>query len=238
MFVTVGTQRLSQHNRDCAKNIAVFCVPSHTEGRTGVAQRNVILASYFYSKTSQTHNFSNLFYFGTILYMFRTVSPSIIRSLRLYIQHQVYVIEVLWLLLSGNEMELGLASSHRTCMKYTWCCVYNIRLPMMDGKTETCRVFFYVLFTVHLSIILDNDQRDAHLLYFSICFLHSSTCFEHYMLIIRRMNCIDAVSGIVLSVQSSLPTCAPDGHWLGGRYQILHQYSSSSWRWAYNARNM
>jgi len=30
--------------------------------------------------------------------MFRTVFPSIIRSLRLYIQHQVYVIQVLWLL--------------------------------------------------------------------------------------------------------------------------------------------
>jgi len=52
------------------------------------------------------HNISNLFYFGTTLYMFRTVFPSIIRSLRLYIQHQVYVIEVLWPLASGNEMEL------------------------------------------------------------------------------------------------------------------------------------
>jgi len=51
------------------------------------------------------HNISNLFYFGTTLYMFRTVSPSIIRSLRLFIQHQVYVIQVLWLLVSGNEME-------------------------------------------------------------------------------------------------------------------------------------
>ena len=39
------------------------------------------------------------------LYMFRTVFPSIIRSLRLYIQHQVYVIQVLWLLASGNGME-------------------------------------------------------------------------------------------------------------------------------------
>ena len=61
---------------------------------------------YFYSKTNQMHNISNLFYFGTTLYMFRMVSPSIIRSLRLYIQHQVYVIEVLWLLASGNVMEL------------------------------------------------------------------------------------------------------------------------------------
>ena len=31
---------------------------------------------------------------------------SIIRSLRLYIQHQVYVIQVLWLLDGEKEMEL------------------------------------------------------------------------------------------------------------------------------------
>jgi hypothetical protein len=37
--------------------------------------------------------------------MFRAVSPSVIRSLRLYIQHQVCVIQVLWLLASGKEME-------------------------------------------------------------------------------------------------------------------------------------
>jgi len=49
---------------------------------------------YFYSKTNQMHNISNLFYFGTTLYVFRTVSQSIIRSLRQYIQHQVYVIQV------------------------------------------------------------------------------------------------------------------------------------------------
>jgi len=55
---------------------------------------------YFYSKTNQMPNTSNLFYFGTTLHMFPTVSPSIIRSLRLYIQHQVYVIDVLWLLAS------------------------------------------------------------------------------------------------------------------------------------------
>ena len=37
---------------------------------------------------------------------------------------------------------------------------------------------FYVLLTVHLSIILDDDQRDAHLLYFTIYLLHSSTFFN------------------------------------------------------------
>jgi hypothetical protein len=47
----------------------------------------------FCSKTNQIHDISNIFYFGTTLYVFRRVSPSIIRSLRLYAQHQVYVIQ-------------------------------------------------------------------------------------------------------------------------------------------------
>jgi len=51
------------------------------------------------------HNISNLFYFGTKPHMFRTVSLSIIRSLRLYIQHQVYVIQVLWLLASKQPQK-------------------------------------------------------------------------------------------------------------------------------------
>ena len=65
---------------------------------------------------------------------------------------------------------------------------------------DTLEEFFYVLLTVHLSISLDNDQLDAHLLYFTLCPLQSRTCFERYMLIIRRLNCIDAAYGIVLSV--------------------------------------
>jgi len=60
---------------------------------------------------------------------------------------------------------------------------------------------FCVLLTVHLHIILDNDQLDTQLLYLTIRALQSSTCFEHYMLIIRRLNCIDAASGIVTLTQ-------------------------------------
>ena len=60
--------------------------------------------------------------------------------------------------------------------------------------------FLHVLLTVHLSISLDNDQLDAHLLYFTIRRLQSCTYFEHYMLIMRRLNCIDAASGIVRPV--------------------------------------
>ena len=60
--------------------------------------------------------------------------------------------------------------------------------------------FFNGLLTAHRSVSLDNDQLDAYLLYFTISPLQSSTCFEHSMLNIRRLNCIDAASGIVLSV--------------------------------------
>ena len=38
-----------------------------------------------------------------------------------------------------SSISFPLASSHRTCM--VWCCMYSLRLPMMDGKTsETCRL--------------------------------------------------------------------------------------------------
>jgi len=42
------------------------------------------------------HNISNLFYFGNNTLHVSDL-PSIIRSLRLYIQHQIYIIQVLWL---------------------------------------------------------------------------------------------------------------------------------------------
>jgi len=58
--------------------------------------------------------------------------------------------------------------------------------------------------TAHLGIILDNDQLDAHLLYFAMRLLYSSTCFEHYILIIRRLNYI----------VSKWPSGATDGHLL------------------------
>jgi len=50
------------------------------------------------------HNISNLFYFGTALYMFRTISPSFIKSLRLYIQH--HTVQVLWLFSSKQPQNL------------------------------------------------------------------------------------------------------------------------------------
>ena len=104
---------------------------------------------YFYSKTNQIHNISNLFYFGTTLYMFRTLSPSIIGSLRLYVQHKVYVIQVLWLLASGNEMERSSIS-------------FPLRLLMMDGQTvrSMSSVKLDVCLSVHRCICV---QKKNHL---------------------------------------------------------------------------
>jgi len=51
--------------------------------------------------------------------MFLTVSLSIIRSIALYTEQQVNVIEVV----------------NTTCMTYTYCCVYSARLLMMDRET-------------------------------------------------------------------------------------------------------
>ena len=91
------------------------------------------------------HNISNLFYFGKTFSMFRTVSPSIIRSLRLYIQHQVYVIEFLWLLASGNEMELVPAS--KQLAEPVWhtpdtVCTVLESWWWTERPSETCRMLF------------------------------------------------------------------------------------------------
>ena len=75
--------------------------------------------------------------------------------------------------------------------------MHKSQKPSHRGNYIWC---FYVLLTVYLSISLDNDQLDVHLLYFTIHPLQSSTCFEHYMLIMRRLNCTDAAFGIILSV--------------------------------------
>jgi hypothetical protein len=58
----------------------------------------------FCSKTKKMHKFFWVYWIS--LYMFRTVFPSIVRSPRLYIQRQAYVIQVSWLLASGQSTNL------------------------------------------------------------------------------------------------------------------------------------
>jgi len=60
------------------------------------------------------------------------------------------------------------------------------------------------------------------------------------MLIIRKLNFIDAAFGIVTlnkwpSGTQPVNRMATYWEWW---YQMLHQHHSTSWWWAYNARNM
>jgi hypothetical protein len=55
---------------------------------------------------------------------------------------------------------------------------YRVLVEKPEGKWT-----FYVLLTVHLDVILVNDQLDA--LFLNV-FIYASTCFEQQVLIIRR----------------------------------------------------
>jgi len=60
-------------------------------------------------------------------------------------------------------------------------------------------LIFYVLLTVHLGIILFNDQLEAHFFFVYVYFnsLHVSSI---HVLIIRRFNRINTISGICHSM--------------------------------------
>jgi hypothetical protein len=89
-------------------HLVAFTVEIDYDARYYKGQKNFVIKRLpnFYNKTNKMLNIPNLFYFGPTLYMFRTVFPSIIRSLRLYIQHQVYIMQVLWLLSSKQPQNL------------------------------------------------------------------------------------------------------------------------------------
>ena len=77
---------------------------------------------------------------------------------------------------------------------------------------------FYVLLTVHLGIILVNNQLDAQF-FFLYVYFNSLHVTSTPVLIIRRINCINTTSGMSLCVGDRLvcrsgrnsPTCILDG---------------------------
>jgi hypothetical protein len=87
--------------------------------------------------------------------MFRTVFPSIIRSSRLYTQHQVYVIQVSWLLASGKEVEwqfyLVSASKQSTHLVCTHRILFYFILCYFIGRTYciSWRYFTFLSFKLY-----------------------------------------------------------------------------------------
>ena len=103
--------------------------------------------------------------------------------------------------------------------------------------------FFYVLLTVHLSIILVINQLNAqNLVLYEVYYmpLHVSSTV---VLIIRRSKLYYTASGIITPVggrpvRRLREYCAPDGHLQVWRYQMLYNTILTPWWWAHSARNM
>jgi hypothetical protein len=85
---------------------------------------------FFIAKPTRCTSFSNLFYFVVALYMFRMVFPSIIRRLKLYIQHQVYI-RFCWLLASVPASK----QSAESVWHIPDAVMYSLKPLMMDRKT-------------------------------------------------------------------------------------------------------
>jgi len=70
---------------------------------------------------------------------------------------------------------------------------------LIDQEESKQKVIFYVLLTVHLGIILVNNQLDAHF-FFMYVYFYSLHVSGSHVPIIRRINCINTTSGICHSV--------------------------------------
>ena len=100
--------------------------------------------------------------------------------------------------------------------------------------------FFFKSNMLHIFILVIN-QLDAQNLFYSK-FIYASTCFEHYVLIIRRSKLYCTASGIITPVGGRplhrlREDCARDGHLQVWRYQMLYNTILTSWWWAHSARN-
>ena len=91
---------------------------------------------------------------------------------------------------------------------------------------KVCRIIysFDVLLTVRLSIFsLAINQLDAQNFCFTISLFHTSTCFEHHVLIIRRSQLYYTASGIITPIGGRLV------HRLREELIIKQNFCASSW---------
>jgi hypothetical protein len=98
--------------------------------------------------------------------MFWTVFPSIIRSSRLYIQHQVYVIQVRWMVASGHEIfHLVPASNKSTNLYDIYLMLYVQSWTPDDGRkdrpnhVEWYSINWKIVHLVGFTVEIYNDAR-------------------------------------------------------------------------------
>jgi hypothetical protein len=119
-----GAQNCRYSVRYCQTNTAAI-----------VDEMELLVISLQYNQQDAT--FSRSVYFYKLLYMFQMVPPPIIRSTKLYIQHQVlsnqYCCYRGW---DGTTFHLIHDSSRQQYwFDNTWCCMYSFVLLMMSAGT-------------------------------------------------------------------------------------------------------
>ena len=98
------------------------------------------------------------------------------------------------------SLSLSVSLSLSLCLSFCLSLSLSLSHPLhiAYGKTK-----FEVLLTVHLAIILVNDQLDAQFI-FRICNSKTLHVSSTHVLIIRRINCISTTSGICHSMQGTV----------------------------------
>jgi len=90
-------------------------------------------------------------------------------------------------------------------LNYNWVILGDMFWRLDGHPQANLEQWFYVLLTVHLSIFISViNQLDAQHFYFTISLFHATTCFEQYVLIIRRSKLHYAASGIITSIGGRL----------------------------------
>jgi len=146
-----------------------------------------------------------------------------------------------------NALNAGVRISYLwAVMTSDLCCVHIVlrRIPRLHIVQSfyftrstlslwVCNCFFNFFMFCWLCILVQqwvSDQLDAQLRYITVYYYNPLHVLSNSMLIIRRSNCINTTSGIVLSVHDRpvcrlrriSSTCTPDGHLQRILYQMLY----------------
>ena len=93
--------------------------------------------------------------------------------------------------------------SRRILLQETKCRISSRQFDKMANREfnwiEVFHLKFHILLTLHLGIILFNDQLDAQF-FFAYVYFNSLHVSSIQVLIIRRLNCINKISGICHSM--------------------------------------
>ena len=99
-----------------------------------IGEKQYVYRLYILARPTRC-NFTQWYLLLWMLYMFQAVPPPIIRSSKLYTQHEVFVELFLLLaaIVSWNSLTIAVRSRKRSTN--TWWCVYSFELLMMGGGT-------------------------------------------------------------------------------------------------------